>query len=211
MTDRELFEAVNDLVERYVKYPPVDVVRLCQALGARMITFSQAVDAGMDPHALVECLGNKDGVALEGAHSWAIVYNKNAPLNRLRFTLAEELMHHVLGHTKDQSFVWHSQSYSDQTYLRYEHEAKRAASLLLIPPSVYYKYQSWYDTHKIALLCGVSDACMGRAAAWYDSADRELIELMYTTKNLSPHGLMRGYKIKNPMHPVSIWPSNGML
>ena len=208
--DELVFTGVNRLIDRYVSYPPVDVLKIAQAEGARLLSFAEAVDRGMDPDALIECLGNRDGVALEGQHSWVIVYNKNAPVNRLRFTLAEELCHHALGHTRDRSFLWHSQSYSETTYWLYEAEAKRAAALLLIPPSVYYKYRSWHTVRQFARLFAVSEECMQRAAAYYDR-NQEVVQSMYSTKNLSPHGLTAGMPTVGLPVPASIWPSGAWL
>ncbi len=201
--EERVFVAVNELVERFVSCPPVDILGLCRACGAGLLRFADAEAAGLDRDTLIDCLGNRDGVALEGRGRWVIVYDHRAPINRLRFTLAEELMHHRLGHTRDADFAWDEQRWSEEKYRRYEAEAKRAACLLLVPPSVYYQFRSWYRSAQLAQLCGVSEDCMARAAAWYER-DEERVRALYTQKNLAPHGLTRGLPVKNPVRGVGV-------
>ncbi|MCR5663564.1 MAG: ImmA/IrrE family metallo-endopeptidase [Oscillospiraceae bacterium] len=201
--DRRVFAAVNALVERYVSCPPVDVLTLCRRCGAGLLSFQQAEAAGLDREALLGCLGNRDGVALEASGRWVIVYDGSAPVNRLRFTLAEELLHHALGHTRDPDFVWHEQRWSEEKYRRYEAEAKRGACLLLVPPSVYGQLRSWYRPAQLARLFGVSEACLARAAAWYEH-DGERVRALFTAKNLTPHGLTRGLPLGKPVRPVEV-------
>ena len=174
MTDARLQEIVGIVKHiscQRVYTLPVDIDRLCRSYGARMTSIDDAAALGLDPEIVTRCIGNRDGVANEGRRVWGIIYNKNAPVNRLRFTLAEELMHHLLGHTKDPRFNAISPSYDHALYMRYEEEAKIAADLLLIPPSVYYRFRRTVPGGGLGKLFGVSDACLWTASQLYNEKE----------------------------------------
>lgn len=163
MTDdrmRDIIGTVKTITDRHVFTLPVDIEALCRMYGAKMTTVDEAVAMGLDRETLMSCMGNRDGVATRGRKGWGIIYNKNAPINRLRFTLAEEFMHTVLGHTLDPRFNALDPSYSEDVYRQYEEEAKVAAGLLLVPPRVWQRYGRVAGVGGVGKLCGVSDSCM---------------------------------------------------
>lgn len=181
MTDdrlREITRAVKQIAHQGVFTLPVDIERLCRAYGARMTSLEDAAALGLDPEIVARCIGNRDGAATRGKHGWGIIYNKNAPVNRLRFTLAEELMHHALGHTLDPRFNALDPSYSPEVYAEYEEEAKAAADLLLIPPSVFYRYQRLIGAGRLAKLFAVSESCLWMAARLYDEK-KDVIQIAW--------------------------------
>lgn len=171
MTDerlREIVGIVKAIVQRHAMVLPVDISALCRTYGARMTTIEDLVGLGFTREQIVACMGSKDGVATRGRKVWGIIYDKNAPPNRLRFTLAEEFMHSILGHTHDPRFNALDPSYDEAVYMRYEEEAKVAADLLLVCPSVYYRFRRRARPGELCRVFGVSEACLFVAAKFYD-------------------------------------------
>ena len=186
MTEREraVFDAVNRVVERHVYRVPTDVEGLCRLYGAALIPYAEAAArAGLDEGEIARAAGSSDGFTLDVGEGWAIVYNDALPPRRVRFTLAEELMHRLLLHSQDDAFLCARQSYSERSYALYEAEARRAAGLLLVPPTVYYRFRRREQRRALAELCAVSAACLRAAAAFYD-ANEEEIRAAFTKKRI---------------------------
>ncbi len=185
MTERALFvvRTVNAVVERSVYRLPVDVMRICRSYGIRLLPAGTYIAQGVDAPALFAAWGNSDGIASSRGRDHVISYNERAPEKRLRFTLAEELMHILLGHTADPRFNALAQSYPDELYRQYEHEARYAAGMLLLPPSVYFCHRPFYAPDQLARLCRVSDACACRAARLYDR-DEAFLRAHFTKKTI---------------------------
>ena len=192
MTERDRFvvRTADELVRRHGYTLPIDVSALCKVCNARLISLSELEKGGMDREAVFAVWGNRDGVAMSGRLGRAIGYNDCAAEKRIRFTLAEELMHLLLGHTCDARFAVSSQSYDEETYARYEAEAKHGACMLLIPPTVYFRYRALYGTAGIARLCQVSQACAWRAARYYDENEAELRALFTASPLRCPTGAL---------------------
>lgn len=176
MTEREkrVVRLANELVSRHALTLPVDVAALCPLYGARLIPLSELEAEGLDSETVFALWGNRDGVAMASHRGRTIGYNDRAAEKRIRFTLAEELMHLLLGHTADSRFSVAEQSYDAETYARYESEAKRGACMLLVPPTVYFRYRALYGVGGIARLCRVSHACAWTAAQYYEQNEQEL-------------------------------------
>ncbi len=208
-SERAVVAVVNELVRKYVYRLPVDVAALCTLCGARLMPLSELTDRGMERSAVFAVWGNPDGVAMSSSTRWAIGYNDRAAANRIRFTLAEELMHLLLGHTEDERFALARQSYDEESYQRYEAEAKHGASMLLVPPSVYFRYRTVCAPAALARLCRVSTACVRTAARWYEENEDEL-RALFTAKPIlcDTRGLARRF----PLRAVSVDadPSEGM-
>ena len=185
MTERErrVVRTANELVRRHGLTLPVDVAALCRHYGARLVTLSELERRGMSREAVFAVWGNRDGVAMSGRRGRAIGYNDRAAEKRIRFTLAEELMHLLLGHTEDARFAVGRQSYDDDTYARYETEAKRGACLLLVPPTVYFRCRCRGSLAALARLCRVSRACAWTAAQYYEQNENEL-RALFTARPL---------------------------
>lgn len=175
--EREVVRLADELVRRHALTLPLDVAALCPLYGARLLTLSELEAQGLDSETVFAVWGNRDGVAMASRRGRTIGYNDRAAEKRVRFTLAEELMHLLLGHTADARFAAGEQSYDDDTYARYETEAKRGACMLLVPPTVYFRYRALYGVGGVARLCHVSRACAWTAAQYYEQNEKELREL----------------------------------
>lgn len=185
MTERErdIVRLADELVRRHALTLPLDVAALCPLYGARLLTLSELEEQGLDSETVFAVWGNRDGVAMASRRGRTIGYNDRAAEKRVRFTLAEELMHLLLGHTADKRFAAGEQSYDDDTYARYETEAKRGACMLLVPPTVYFRYRALYGVGGVARLCHVSRACAWTAAQYYEQNEKEL-RALFTARPL---------------------------
>ena len=204
MTDREkrIFTVVNRLVQKHVYRMPVDIEKLCRIYGAHLLPYSKAVEQSVLSWADIERMaGTRDGFTLDAGEEWAIVYNEKVSQTRMRFTFAEELMHRLLLHSQDDDFFAGHQTFSDETYGLYEGEAKRAAGMILVPPTVYYKYRQVYGHDQIAKLCKVSEACVYTVAKFYEEHEEEIREL-FTQKYIEcdTRDLIKKY----PRRPIAV-------
>ena len=181
--DRRVVLLANELVRRHALTLPVDVAAICPIYGARLLSLSELEEKGLDAETVFAVWGNRDGVAMASRRGRTIGYNDRAAEKRVRFTLAEELMHLLLGHTEDERFRLGEQSYDAGTYALYEAEAKRGACMLLVPPTVYFRYRELYGVGGIARLCRVSRACAWTAAQYYDHNEKEL-RALFTARPL---------------------------
>ena len=179
LTEREIrvVRLADALVRRHALTLPVDVAAICPVYGARLLSLSELERQGLDAETVFAVWGNRDGVAMASRRGRTIGYNDRAAEKRVRFTLAEELMHLLLGHTEDQRFRAGEQSYDAAVYARYEAEAKHGACMLLIPPTVYFRYRELCGLAGIARLCRVSRSCAWTAAQYYEQNEKELREL----------------------------------
>ena len=185
MTEREkaVVRLANELVRRHAGALPVDIAAVCGACGARLLPLSELEARGLDAETVFAVWGNRDGVAMASRRGRAIGYNDRTAEKRVRFTLAEELMHLLLGHTADGSFSALEQRFDEATYARYEAEAKLGACMLLIPPTVYFRCRTLYGLAGIARLCRVSRACAWTAAQYYERHEAEL-RALFTARPL---------------------------
>ena len=203
MTEREkrVVRLANELVRRHALTLPVDVAAICPVYGARLLSLSELEKKGLDAEAVFAVWGNRDGVAMASRRGRTIGYNDRAAEKRIRFTLAEELMHLLLGHTEDERFRLGEQSYDAETYALYEAEAKHGACMLLVPPTVYFRYRELYGLGGIARLCRVSRACAWTAAQYYDENEKEL-RALFTARPLKCD--TRGLTRRSPLRPVRL-------
>lgn len=199
--DRRVVRLANELVRRHALTLPVDVAAICPVYGARLLSLSELEEKGLDAETVFAVWGNRDGVAMASRRCRAIGYNDRAAEKRIRFTLAEELMHLLLGHTEDERFRLGEQSYDAGTYALYEAEAKHGACMLLVPPTVYFRYRELYGLGGIARLCRVSRACAWTAAQYYDENEKEL-RTLFTARPLKCD--TRGLTRRSPLRPVRL-------
>ena len=193
--DRAVAELADELVRRHALTLPVPIERICALYGARLLPLSELTGRGMARDAVFACWGNSDGVALQSRSGCTIAYNDRLSNARMRFTLAEELMHLLLGHAADEGFYIARQSYDAATYERFEAEAKHGASMLLLPPTVYYRYRERCGLSAIASLCGVSHACAWTAARYYEENEAELRALFHAAP------IVTGSPVSRPLRP----------
>lgn len=203
MTAREIrvVRLADELVRRHALALPVPVERICAVYGARLLPLSELTARGMDAETVFACWGNRDGVAMESRAARTIAYNDRAAERRVRFTLAEELMHLLLGHASDERFSVATQRYDEKTYALYEAEAKHGAAMLLVPPTVYFRYRERFSLSTIAHLCHVSRACAWTAAQYYEQNEAEL-RALFTAQPLArgASALAR----KRPLRPLAV-------
>ena len=197
--DRSVFSVVNRIVDTHVFRLPVDIEKICEIYGAYLLPYSKAVEKSvLSCEDIARLAGTRDGFTLDAGAEWAIVYNDKACANRKRFTFAEELMHRLLLHSQDDDFLYTRQSYTDDTYRLYEAEAKNAAGMVLVPPTVYLLFRRLYAPAQIAKLCRVSEACVYTVAKYYDANEDE-IRAAFTKKHIDcdTEKLIK----KNPLRP----------
>ena len=196
--EREVVRLADELCRRHALTLPVDVEALCRCYGARLYTLSELEAQGLDSETVFALWGNRDGVAMASRRGRSIGYNDRAAAKRVRFTLAEELMHLLLGHTEDPRFLVGEQSYDAETYAHYEAEAKRGACMLLVPPTVYFRCRERGGPAALARLCEVSGACAWTAAQYYEQNEKEL-RALFTARPLKCD--TRGLPRRRPIRP----------
>ena len=196
--DRAVVRLADELIRRHGLTLPVDVAALCPLYGARLCALSELEAQGMDSETVFALWGNRDGVAMASRRGRLIGYNDRAAEMRIRFTLAEELMHLLLGHAEDPRFFVGEQSYDGETYARYEAEAKRGACMLLVPPTVYFRCRGRCGISGVARLCRVSRACAWTAAQYYEQNEKEL-RALFTARPLRCE--VRALPRRRPLRP----------
>ena len=203
MTNREKYalSCVNYLLDHHVTRLPVEPYKIAKAYNIKMCSASYYAEQGMERDALFDIWGNSDGSAMSYGKQHVINYNNEMPYNRQRFTIAEELMHILLGHTRDKRFSVFSQDYSPEVYDEYEHEAKTAAGLLLMPLPVYFRYHPYRSLEVIASACMISNACAFTSAQFIVKNESELRELS-THKRIDCGGILAPRRFA----ALDVWP-----
>ena len=147
--------AAKNLLSRYWdRRLPVDPFKLAAAWGARVeaLTESAFNNDGLSGLAVI-----KNGVP-------RIYFDSTEHYNRQRFTVAHELAHHVLGHTKDGEFHRDSVgNYSTGIRDYREIEANQFAAELLMPEDAIRQLVSREgidSTLRLANIFNVSEAAM---------------------------------------------------
>ncbi|MEI7187195.1 ImmA/IrrE family metallo-endopeptidase [Dickeya dianthicola] len=147
--------AVDTVLERYWdRLLPVDPLKIAEAWGARV---EEIVDSGYNNDGLSGIAVLKNGVP-------RIYFNPSDHSNRQRFTIAHELGHHVLGHTRDGEMHRDNvENYSSGAQDVREVQANKFAAQLLMPE----KAIRYYITRKgvtttlgLAKIFNVSEAAM---------------------------------------------------
>lgn len=142
---------------------PVDIKQLCMLLNIELVPLSKIENAtGLSMWDIFELWGNQDGTAnvdySQGRKTYKIAYNDYTS-RRSMFTIAEEISHIILGHLEDSSFSIFFQTYKNETYLKYEEEARIAAGLLICPPKFFYKNEKNLNEAKLSDLCHITKKC----------------------------------------------------
>lgn len=165
MTDQEVVRIAHSVLQNFIKVPN-DLERFIPSLGIKIKPLSLYLENGFSAHEIFDIIGNQDGAAMKSG-GYYIIYNDLKPRRRIRFTLSEELMHIVLGHADDMRFQL-GKPYDTALYRQYEHEAKLGASILLMPPSIYYRYKNVCSLKKLSAQLDISEAAAFRAIKYYD-------------------------------------------
>ncbi len=185
LTDREqlIFHVSNYIVDKYVWSLPVNIKNIYNILNIKIVPLSEYLTLGMTREEVYAVWGNTDGAASKMGSEYAVGFNDvKVSEKRARFTLAEELSHILLGHTDDPLFNAFRTGAQPDVYDRYEAEAKATASLILIPGAFWLRHKG-AGIHRMAKVCGVSEACAYTSGKWYEDHE-DLIRIAATHKLL---------------------------
>lgn len=166
MTDEEVLRTALKVVDNYISVPR-DMISLCKFLGIKIKPLSEWLENGYTKEDFYMLAKNEDGAASFFMGYYGIIYNDFKPHHRIRFTIAEEVMHIVLGHVYDEMFLANRQ-FNYSRYAQYEHEAKLGASVLLMPPTLYFRYRARYNLKKLASIFDISVQAAYRAKLFYE-------------------------------------------
>ena len=203
-----MVKAASLVIDKCAFRMPVDMAAVCRCFGVRLLPASEYLAQDVEAAALFHLWGNSDGVSMSMGDTHTINYNDRAAPRRVRFTLAEEFMHIMLGHTRDARFNIFDQKYDAEIYAQYEREAKTGAGMLLVPPSLYFRYRAVYGVRQLARLCDVSEACAWTAAQ-YCEANEAVLRDRFTHRHIECD--TRSLTPKRRYRPISVWPADGML
>lgn len=148
--------SIEDILDKYWdRLLPVDPFKIAARWGAQIKPFENN-----------EAIHNNEysGSAVIKNGTYYIYYNLNEHINRQRFTVAHELVHHILGHTKDGKYHFDSaQNYFSNVSLMQEKQANKFAIALLMPRQaiMYYITRGGVDsTLELAKIFNMSEAVM---------------------------------------------------
>lgn len=182
---------------------PFDLLDLARRFGVQAVPMSYLLEHGVSREDFFFTIGNEDGAAVRYDGACKILYNDEKPRRRVRFTLAEELMHVVLGHVDDERFAI-DREYDDALYQQYEHEAKNGAGLLLMPPVLYFRLRKNYSLATLAAAFDISVEAAYMTSKFCDEHEDE-IKAVYGTK-FAPYCDLRGRTSSvRAGAPVSVW------
>ncbi|EHF4936890.1 ImmA/IrrE family metallo-endopeptidase [Enterobacter hormaechei] len=147
--------AAENVLDRYWdRLLPVDPFKIAEAWGARV---EPLVDSDFDNAGLSGLAVMKEGVP-------RIYFDSSEHRNRQRFTVAHELGHHVLGHTRDGEMHRDlAANYSTGAIPFQEKQANQFAAELLMPESairMLITREGVTSTLQLAKIFNVSEAAM---------------------------------------------------
>lgn len=167
------------IIDNNLKVFPISVQKLCSLLNTELVTLSDIVrHSNLRIKDVFDIWGNEDGCVMAYEHNGTlyhkIAYNDNKPLERIRFTVCEECMHILLGHTKNPSFNAFQQSYSPPTYAQYDEEARIGAGLIICPSQFYYAHSNEISSTYLCRICRISEPCANIRIKVLDKYKNEL-------------------------------------
>ncbi|MBQ8540539.1 MAG: ImmA/IrrE family metallo-endopeptidase [Clostridia bacterium] len=153
-------KAWDILIKNNVSSLPVDVFGLCERMGVKIISYTQATDI-IRLYDLTEYTNNNDGFTTIINGHYIIFYDDTVnPKERLRFTVAHELGHIVLGHLLTDNVscrkgvtIWNRGEAKEPNPS--ENAANIFASRLLAPACVLWALDI-HSADEISKLCGLS-------------------------------------------------------
>lgn len=135
------------LIDNKVDSLPVDIVRIVQNNGIRLLKNSQAN----------ELRQGEAGISIFDGNQWFIVYDDTLPIGRKRFTVAHEIGHIVLGHPLIAGF--HARTTGGELP-QTESEANIFASRFLAPACVLWGLNV-HTAADISRICEISAEAAG--------------------------------------------------
>lgn len=148
--------SVDAVLDRYWdRLLPVDPLKIAEAWGARVEAIEPSTDHDNANYSGIASI--KNGVP-------RIYYDAKEHINRQRFTIAHELAHHVLGHTKEGEFHRdNAKNYNTGTVIPEERQANKFAAALLMPEKairLLITCEGVTTTQELAKIFNVSEAAM---------------------------------------------------
>ena len=167
---------------------PLDILEIIsQDQRIKLMTFNEFSNKTYTPHFQISSIfGSEDAFHIRKGNKALIIYNNSLPMNRLRFTLAHEYGHFVMGHTGinlNEHFTY------EDFYRRKaeEYEANSFASCLLFPLHIRYKYFNCLNTYKTSEIFQISVQASEIALKVIKThMDSGLDDYMSSNENLHP-------------------------
>ena len=167
---------------------PLDILEIIsQDRRIKLMTFNEFSNKTHTPHFEISSIfGSEDAFHIRKGNKALIIYNNSLPMNRLRFTLAHEYVHFVMGHTGinlNEHFTY------EDFYRRKaeEYEANSFASCLLFPLHIRYKYFNCLNTYKTSEIFQISVQASEIALKVIKThMDSGLDDYMSSNENLHP-------------------------
>lgn len=96
------------MIENNLDTIPVSPEKICEILKIELVPLTRITfETGLDQEDVFALWGNKDGVLQNYKERYKISYNDLKSEVRQRFTISEEISHHLLGHGCNSSFnIW---------------------------------------------------------------------------------------------------------
>ena len=134
---------------------PVKVSRICRGYGVTLRSYQVGAplirELGLEAHCDIS-----DGFTVRSGDRCYVFYNMEQPPGRVRFTIAHELGHVLLGHLGDGEHTVYNRESSSEDALE-EHTANVFASRLLAPACVLHALGA-VTPEQIAAVCDISMA-----------------------------------------------------
>lgn len=142
--------------------------KICELYGIVLIPLSAIIKAtGLKEKDVFALWGNKDGcinlLRKNDKIQLKISFNDKFTFNnqRYRFTIAEEIMHYVLGHYKYKMYYSNfPELWDEDLYQKHDEAARIAAGFLLCPPPLVYETPADIKEPFIENFCELSRPCV---------------------------------------------------
>lgn len=141
------------LLDCNVERLPVDLNLVCKTLGVRTTSY-RANHVLIQRRNLSEVVARSDGLSFFAGNTPVVLYNETCTSERIRFTVAHELGHIVLGHVSPGDITTVNREPSPQDDPR-ETEANQFAARLLAPACVLWGLDL-HTADEIAQICRIS-------------------------------------------------------
>lgn len=134
---------------------PVKVSRICRGYGVTLRSYQVGAPLIRELGLEAQC-DISDGFTVRSGNRCYVFYNMEQPPGRVRFTIAHELGHVLLGHLGDGELTVYNRESSSEDALE-EHTANVFASRLLAPACVLHALGA-VTPEQIAAVCDISMA-----------------------------------------------------
>ena len=158
-----IFHTITAFLREYGFHTaPTPLGRVCEVLGIELVPLTKSMLQGFGKGFVFRLWGNSDGalqIVLKDGNVYAkIGYNDLMRPERVRFTIAEEICHFLLGHYTDRRCDKNAAVFDADYYMNCEQQARLAAGLLLCPPDIYNAVAP-KSIKEIGAVFAISDSC----------------------------------------------------